>query len=112
MHKTVHNTSFAISLKKSAVSLFPLARRQNLQLDRYVSVATDKAPELAMRPSFLSTFGMATDQGGKLGLGKNKAIICMYSTYQVHSNLTYKYTVWMCVFLTCIIIVSSSFSQS
>jgi mitogen-activated protein kinase kinase 1 interacting protein 1 len=36
-----------------------------------------------MRPSFLSTFGMATDQGGKLGLGKNKAIICMYSTYQV-----------------------------
>jgi Mitogen-activated protein kinase kinase 1 interacting. len=36
-----------------------------------------------MRPSFLSTFGMATDQGSKLGLGKNKALICMYSTYQV-----------------------------
>ncbi|XP_069699594.1 ragulator complex protein LAMTOR3-A [Periplaneta americana] len=48
-----------------------------------LKVATDKAPELAMRPSFLSTFGMATDQGGKLGLGKNKALICMYSTYQV-----------------------------
>lgn len=48
-----------------------------------LKVATEKAPELAMRPSFLSTFGMATDQGGKLGLGKNKAIICMYSTYQV-----------------------------
>jgi hypothetical protein len=54
-----------------------------------------------MRPSFLSTFGMATDQGGKLGLGKNKAIICMYSTYQVHSNLTYKCAVWMCVFDMC-----------
>nr|CAD7587100.1 unnamed protein product [Timema genevievae] len=44
---------------------------------------TDKAPELAMRPNFLSTFAMATDQGGKLGLGKNKLVICSYSTYQV-----------------------------
>lgn len=48
-----------------------------------VSVADEKAPELATRASFLSTFGMATDQGSKLGLGKNKAIICMYTNYQV-----------------------------
>lgn len=48
-----------------------------------ISVAHEKAPELAMRASFLSTFGMATDQGSKLGLGKNKTIICMYSSYQV-----------------------------
>lgn len=48
-----------------------------------LKVASDKVPELATRPSFLSTFGMATDQGGKLGLGKNKALICMYSSYQV-----------------------------
>ncbi|CAD6216290.1 GSCOCG00004441001-RA-CDS [Cotesia congregata] len=48
-----------------------------------VSVSTDTAPELAMRASFLSTFGMATDQGSKLGLGKNKTIMCMYSSYQV-----------------------------
>nr|CAD7401006.1 unnamed protein product [Timema cristinae] len=48
-----------------------------------VSATTDKAPELAMRPNFLSTFAMATDQGGKLGLGKNKLVICSYSTYQV-----------------------------
>jgi mitogen-activated protein kinase kinase 1 interacting protein 1 len=48
-----------------------------------LKVAADNAPELAMRPSFLSAFGTATDQGGKLGLGKNKYIICMYSTYQV-----------------------------
>lgn len=48
-----------------------------------VSVADDTTPELAMRASFLSTFGMATDQGSKLGLGKNKTIICMYSSYQV-----------------------------
>ncbi|XP_023726581.1 ragulator complex protein LAMTOR3-A [Cryptotermes secundus] len=48
-----------------------------------LKVASDKVPELATRPSFLSTFGMATDQGGKLGLGKNKTLICMYSSYQV-----------------------------
>lgn len=48
-----------------------------------VSVASEKAPELAMRASFLSTFGMATDQASKLGLGKNKTIICTYSSYQV-----------------------------
>ncbi|CAL1686250.1 unnamed protein product [Lasius platythorax] len=48
-----------------------------------ISVADEKAPELATRASFLSTFGMATDQGSKLGLGKNKTIICMYSNYQV-----------------------------
>jgi mitogen-activated protein kinase kinase 1 interacting protein 1 len=48
-----------------------------------VFVANENAPELAMRASFLSTFGMATDQGSKLGLGKNNVIICMYSSYQV-----------------------------
>ncbi|XP_043274928.1 ragulator complex protein LAMTOR3-A isoform X2 [Venturia canescens] len=48
-----------------------------------VSVSNDKVPELATRASFLSTFAMATDQGSKLGLGKNKTIICMYSSYQV-----------------------------
>jgi len=48
-----------------------------------IFVANEKAPDLAMRASFLSTFGMATDQGSKLGLGKNKTIICIYSNYQV-----------------------------
>ncbi|XP_034950879.1 ragulator complex protein LAMTOR3-A [Chelonus insularis] len=48
-----------------------------------ISVSSDKAPELATKASFLSTFGMATDQGSKLGLGKNKTIICMYSSFQV-----------------------------
>ncbi|GLH04741.1 hypothetical protein R5R35_009126 [Gryllus longicercus] len=48
-----------------------------------IKVANEKTPELAMRPSFLSTFAMAADQGGKLGLGKHKTLICMYSTYQV-----------------------------
>lgn len=48
-----------------------------------IKVNTEEAVELAMRPTFLSTFGMATDQGSKLGLGKNKLLICMYSSYQV-----------------------------
>jgi len=55
-----------------------------------ISVANEKAPELATRASFLSTFGMATDQGSKLGLGKNKIIICMYSNYQVKYNKLYE----------------------
>lgn len=48
-----------------------------------LSVADEEAPELALKPNFLSTFAMATDQGSKLGLGKNKTVICMYSNYQV-----------------------------
>lgn len=48
-----------------------------------VPVANDNAPEHALRPGFLSTFALATDQGSKLGLSKNKSIICYYNTYQV-----------------------------
>lgn len=49
-----------------------------------VKVAHESAPEMALRPSYLSTFSaMATDQAGKLGVGKNNKIISIYSTYQV-----------------------------
>lgn len=48
-----------------------------------LKVNNDKAPELAMRPTFLSTFGLAINQGSKLGLGKTKTLICTYSQYQV-----------------------------
>ncbi|XP_063281551.1 ragulator complex protein LAMTOR3 isoform X1 [Pelobates fuscus] len=48
-----------------------------------IKVANENAPEHALRPSFLSTFALATDQGSKLGLSKNKSIICYYNTYQV-----------------------------
>ncbi|KAK4872429.1 hypothetical protein RN001_014458 [Aquatica leii] len=48
-----------------------------------LKVLTDKAPELATRPAFLSTFGLAIDQGSKLGLGKAKTLICTYSQYQI-----------------------------
>lgn len=46
-------------------------------------VANDNAPVHALRPGFLSTFALATDQGSKLGLSKNKSIICYYNSYQV-----------------------------
>ncbi|KAG7999357.1 Ragulator complex protein LAMTOR3, partial [Nibea albiflora] len=48
-----------------------------------LAVANDNAPVHALRPGFLSTFALATDQGSKLGLSKNKSIICYYNTYQV-----------------------------
>lgn len=46
-------------------------------------VATDKAPQMAMRSNFLSTFGLAVDQGSKLGLGKTRTLICSHSQYQI-----------------------------
>lgn len=46
-----------------------------------------KELELGMKPSFLATFATATDQAGKLGLGKNQNIISMYSNYQVGSGI-------------------------
>lgn len=48
-----------------------------------IKVANDSAPVHALKPVFLSTFALATDQGSKLGLSKNKSIICYYNTYQI-----------------------------
>ncbi|XP_047467943.1 ragulator complex protein LAMTOR3 isoform X1 [Mugil cephalus] len=48
-----------------------------------IKVANDNAPVHALRPGFLSTFALATDQGSKLGLSKNKSIISYYNTYQI-----------------------------
>ncbi|XP_002156520.1 ragulator complex protein LAMTOR3-A isoform X1 [Hydra vulgaris] len=48
-----------------------------------VKITNSKCPESATRASFLSTFAAATDQASKLGLSKNKRMICMYSSYQV-----------------------------
>jgi len=43
----------------------------------------ESAPEQALRMNFLSTFGTASDQASKLGMGKNTRIISMYQNYQV-----------------------------
>lgn len=39
--------------------------------------------DFALMPSFIPTFTTACDQASKLGLGRNKTIISMYSNYQV-----------------------------
>jgi mitogen-activated protein kinase kinase 1 interacting protein 1 len=52
-----------------------------------VKVCDDSAPDLATRTSFLSTFGIATEQASKLGLSRNKNMIIFYTNYQVvHLN--------------------------
>lgn len=48
-----------------------------------LSVNTEEVPEHIMKPCFISTFGLAVDQGSKLGLGKTKTLICLYSQYQI-----------------------------
>lgn len=49
----------------------------------------DKNLDVALMPSFISTFTNATDQAGKLGLGKNKSIISMHSNYQVKALISF-----------------------
>ncbi|KAG5880174.1 hypothetical protein JTB14_001664 [Gonioctena quinquepunctata] len=48
-----------------------------------LKVGTEKTPEHATRPNFISTFGLAIDQGSKLGLGKTSTLICSYLQYQI-----------------------------
>lgn len=48
-----------------------------------LKVGSDKVPDQATRPNIISTFGLAVDQGSKLGLGKTSTLICSYSQYQV-----------------------------
>ena len=48
-----------------------------------VKVLSGKCPDSATRGSFLSTFAIAADQASKLGLSKNKRMICMYPSFQV-----------------------------
>ncbi|XP_050694762.1 ragulator complex protein LAMTOR3-like [Eriocheir sinensis] len=52
-----------------------------------MKVSEEEAPELGLRPTFISTFNIATDQAGKLGMGRNRRMVCVYGRYQVvHFN--------------------------
>ncbi|XP_020892478.2 ragulator complex protein LAMTOR3-A [Exaiptasia diaphana] len=52
-----------------------------------VKVADSRVPASALRSSFLAIFANATEQASKLGLSKNKKIICSFPNYQVvHFN--------------------------
>ena len=48
-----------------------------------IKVANDNAPEHALRPGFLTTFALPTNQRSKLGLPKSESIICYCNTYWV-----------------------------
>jgi len=48
-----------------------------------VKVADPKVPQNALRASFLSTFSTTAEQASKLGLSKNKSIVCFFASYQV-----------------------------
>lgn len=48
-----------------------------------LKVGSDKTPEYATRPNFILAFGLAVDQGRKLGLDKTRTLICSYTQYQV-----------------------------
>ena len=47
------------------------------------AVADEHAPELALRPAYLSTFSHMTDQASKMGIGNNQSIIAFYDNLQV-----------------------------
>lgn len=52
-----------------------------------VKVMTEQTPPSVVKSSFLATVSLAIDQAGKVGIGKNKRIICMFNNYQVvHFN--------------------------
>lgn len=48
-----------------------------------VKVSDPKVPQNALRASFLSTFSTTAEQASKLGLLKNKSIVCFFASYQV-----------------------------
>ena len=47
------------------------------------AVADEHAPELSLRPTYLSAFGHMTDQASKIGMGNNQSIIAFYDNIQV-----------------------------
>lgn len=49
----------------------------------WIPVAVDQVPEQALRHSFLSTFGTATEQANKLGLKQSQSVVSMFKNYQV-----------------------------
>ncbi|EDW12903.1 ragulator complex protein LAMTOR3 homolog [Drosophila mojavensis] len=68
--------------KVSGLYVIQIADRDGVPLLR-VSNSQEKNVDFALMPSFIPTFTTACDQASKLGLGRNKTIISMYSNYQV-----------------------------
>ncbi|KAH8263309.1 hypothetical protein KR044_007126, partial [Drosophila immigrans] len=66
----------------SGLYVIQITDRDGVPLLR-VSHSQEKNVDFALMPSFIPTFTTACDQASKLGLGRNKTIISMYSNYQV-----------------------------
>ncbi|XP_030382870.1 ragulator complex protein LAMTOR3 homolog [Scaptodrosophila lebanonensis] len=66
--------------KVSGLYVIQITDRDGVPL---LHVSQEKNVDFALMPSFIPTFTTACDQAGKLGLGRNKTIISMYSNYQV-----------------------------
>ena len=49
----------------------------------FVEAKKEDISASVLKPPFLGTFSIASEQASKLGLGKNKAIISYYTTHQV-----------------------------
>lgn len=48
-----------------------------------LKASTPSMPEAASRPNLLATFSISCEQAGKLGLGTNNSLVCVYDNYQV-----------------------------
>ncbi|XP_054711471.1 ragulator complex protein LAMTOR3-A-like [Uloborus diversus] len=48
-----------------------------------IKVNTADTPEVVSKAGFLASLSLAVEQAGKLGSGRNKRIICMFSSFQV-----------------------------
>ncbi|KAH8392157.1 hypothetical protein KR215_002123 [Drosophila sulfurigaster] len=68
--------------KVSGLYVIQITDRDGVPLLR-VSHSQEKNVDFALMPSLIPTFTTASDQASKLGLGRNKTIISMYSNYQV-----------------------------
>ncbi|XP_077861963.1 ragulator complex protein LAMTOR3-B-like [Saccoglossus kowalevskii] len=60
MAEELHKYLRRLLNKVSGLHAIVIADRDGVPV---IKVATDHAPDLALRPGFLATFGMATDQG-------------------------------------------------
>ena len=48
-----------------------------------LEVTSAEFPRSLLKPTFLATFGVASEKAGKLGFGGNKSITAFYSGHQV-----------------------------
>ncbi|RMX56232.1 hypothetical protein pdam_00011675, partial [Pocillopora damicornis] len=76
----VHNYFQDLLAKHEGILAILVTDRDGVPL---IKVYDPKTPQNALRASFLSTFSTTAEQASKLGLSKNKSIVCFFASYQV-----------------------------